>query len=103
MAAKRGGVESYVILLHTKAEPPRESLSPVVQSTGLYLRNGGIETPVELFKPDPVLGCLVEARGECTLCRGTFRVIVGTPMESQRPTKTPPLKGQELILTIFAF
>ena len=92
VVAKRGAVEPHVLsTTPAKAEPPHRSLSPVVQSTRKRLRNGGMETPEGAFKPDPVLGCLMEARGECTLCRGTFRVIVGTSMESQRPTKTPEL------------
>jgi len=87
-AAKWVAVEPHVILLHAKAEPPRGSLSPIVQSARKHLRSGGIETPEEPFETHPVLGCSMKARDECTLCHGTLSVIVDTSMESQRPTKT---------------
>ena len=57
VVAKWGAVERYVILLHAKAEPPRGSLSPVVQSARKHLRSGGIETPEEPFETHPFLGC----------------------------------------------
>ena len=88
VVAKRGAVEPHVILLGAQAEPPRGSLSPVVQSARKHLRSGGIETPEEPFETRPRAGLLMKARDECTLCHGTLSVIVGTSMESQRPTKT---------------
>jgi uncharacterized protein (DUF2237 family) len=50
-----------------------------------------MEIPEEPSKARPLMGWSKRFRAECTLCRGTFRVIVGPSMESQRPTKTPEL------------
>ena len=88
VVAKRGAVEPHVILLGAQAEPFRGSLSSIVQSARKHLRSGGIETPAETFETRPRAGLLMKARDECTLCHGTLSVIVGTSMESQRPTKT---------------
>ena len=89
VVAKRGAVETHVLsTTPAKAEPPHRSLSPIVQSARKHLRSGGIETPAETFETRPRAGLLMKARDECTLCHGTLSVIVGTSMESQRPTKT---------------